>query len=936
VGRPAPGAGVTISDKQDAEFQCKFCDQKKFKSSATFMNHLSTSHVSVEGGSYICRYGENNICSACPGVGVSQVDYNSHVTRHHIHRDKVVFNPNNDFWNVLSSSVNLPAVLNNPAKGKQKDFFTRSWGADFVDSAILPPSPNVCEIPPNTFDRYLKKVRKNYVRHKVNSGVSLPPSGGSSRETTPSPGSSKSSTSSLIKRSPVPTPPPKLNIPSVFLDQDFDLSNPTTFNAVFPFLTESLSQTNRSNPFQIESKDAKHVESGGRLVQEKLQHYIDQVEVNIASQVCTKSHHFFQVMTYHDALMSQLISLISVVRTVRKRLAHVQDGVLAAIRVPQLAVRASNLESLLGVLSTIDTLHKTQPTIQLQLTRQEFAAALELISTSKDILNNETVNIECLKHLPSQLDELVSVIEKMLLADFESIIAAEFERDMDLIKLSELGETIERDTKYDECMLSAIVSGMVRQQNFKFLEFFEHQSISCLKNVIKEVVLSVLDVTEETTLTNLVAEFAGKASSQDWAGLIDLLCGSCLALVAARVQPIQHLICSTQELSESHNASVNTPIINICDQLHERLGKLVSLRSRPAGLVLVTPQELVDLGNVIQSLITRTQDLCGTSRVSASLSLSHTTLTVVFVQQMGDQVRGDLVSSMEVEKWKRGSVSPNVVRDFHSCIRNNFDLSNATGDAEINEIVTTSGEKYAFVNSVMKLLTSISDYCKLADQIAQASTEIGQKTSELLKLFNSRTCQLVLGAGAVSVAGLKTITIRNLAVTRASLSLSSLIINCVKNHLMELSGNLTEKQSTTLARNFDNASKDYQEHLAELDKKIIQVVDAALNQQLANWERKPPVPSESFKSIGKQLTKFHEAVHDILSPEKVTNLFLTIHNQFLLRVKSKLAEVGMRPDNSPTHGLVMSELIFYRENLKYINVLPEETLKDAALSVIWG
>ena len=57
-------------------------------------------------------------------------------------------------------------------------------------------------------------------------------------------------------------------------------------------------------------------------------------------------------------------------------------------------------------------------------------------------MNNETVNIECLKHLPSQLDELVSVIEKMLLADFESIIAAEFERDMDLIKLSELGNDI--------------------------------------------------------------------------------------------------------------------------------------------------------------------------------------------------------------------------------------------------------------------------------------------------------------------------------------------------------------------------------------------------------------------------------------------------------------------------------------------------------------
>ena len=52
-------------------------------------------------------------------------------------------------------------------------------------------------------------------------------------------------------------------------------------------------------------------------------------------------------------------------------------------------------------------------------------------------------------------------------------------------------------------------------------------------------------------------------------------------------------------------ASHNTPIINITDQLHERLGKLVSLRSRPAGLALVTPEELVTIGDEITSLVTR-------------------------------------------------------------------------------------------------------------------------------------------------------------------------------------------------------------------------------------------------------------------------------------------------------------------------------------------
>ena len=86
------------------------------------------------------------------------------------------------------------------------------------------------------------------------------------------------------------------------------------------------------------------------------------------------------------------------------------------------------------------------------------------------------------------------------------------------------------------------------------------------------------------------------------------------------------------------------------------------------------------------------------------------------------------------------------------------------------------------------------------------------------------------------------------------------------------------RRNTSLARNFDNAAKDYQEHLTELDKKITQVVDAALNYQLANWAMKPPLPSDSFKAIGKQLTKFHEAVQDLLPPEKVTHLFLTIHN----------------------------------------------------------
>ena len=943
---PSTGSS-SITDKQDVEFLCKICTGRKFKSSALFMNHLSTSHAAVEGGSYTCRYGENSICTACPAMGISQQDYGEHVTRHHINRDKVVFNTNNEFWNVLSSSVNLPAVLNNPGKGKQKDFFTRSWGVDFVDTSILPSSPHVCELPPHSFDRYLRKVRKHYVRHSKSGNLQSPPSPSitpsSSRENTPSP-------------NPPPLKPAsqKLNIPNVFLDTNFDLSNPATFNTVFSFLSESLNPKTRANPFQIETQEAQQVESSGQLLQEKLQHYIDQVEVNIAGQVANKSHHFFEVMTYHDALMSQLLALITVVRTVRQRLADVEEGVVMALKVPQMALRKQNLEAVIKTLNTIETLHKTQPTIQLLLSRQEFAGALDLIATSKDILNNETVNVHSLKHLPTQLDELMDVIEKMLLSDFKCVVKTELERDVEPCRASSLSNDVQ-GANLDECALAAIVSGLLRQQSYTFLEFFEQNAVLAIKEAIKEVVLRVLDLKEETTLTALVADFALIATPEGWADLLDLLGGS-LLIVLMRISAIHQIIES--EINEiSFNSKedslhdtmetiipyeqcdrlkslVQEVLINICDQVHERLGKLVTVRSRPGAIKLVTPTELVSVGSLVSRLVSCTQDMSGKS--SAGLSLPYQGQAILYVQLVQEGAKERIIKQMETEKWRKTTANKEVFTELHPVISDMVEINLVNdNDKDINE-VTIDGEGYIFVDSVVTLLTAVSEYCTLADQLPQASVEIGMKTAELLKLFNSRTCQLVLGAGAVSMAGLKTITIRNLGVTLRSLNLVAKVIPCIKEYLQSLFPAMTDKQSVTISRNFDNAAKDYSEHLVELEKKIVQIVDAAINQQLANWELRPPVPSTSFKSIGKQLTKFHEAIQDILPPMRTSNLFKTIHSTFLNRVRDKLAAGGLTADNSPTHGLVVSELIFYRENLKYLSVLPEELLGNDALAVVWG
>ena len=62
-----------------------------------------------------------------------------------------------------------------------------------------------------------------------------------------------------------------------------------------------------------------------------------------------------------------------------------------------------------------------------------------------------------------------------------------------------------------------------------------------------------------------------------------------------------------------------------------------------------------------------------------------------------------------------------TIRTIHPCIRAIFRLDRIGDSGDIGEVVTSSNETLVFVQSFVLLLTSISDYCKLADQIPQVS-----------------------------------------------------------------------------------------------------------------------------------------------------------------------------------------------------------------------
>ncbi|CAD6193472.1 unnamed protein product [Caenorhabditis auriculariae] len=65
--------------------ECDFCQPSvEFSSSAQFSQHLRACHSVQEGGSFLCRYGDNGVCLKLPIEGVCDVDFEAHIRRCHL------------------------------------------------------------------------------------------------------------------------------------------------------------------------------------------------------------------------------------------------------------------------------------------------------------------------------------------------------------------------------------------------------------------------------------------------------------------------------------------------------------------------------------------------------------------------------------------------------------------------------------------------------------------------------------------------------------------------------------------------------------------------------------------------------------------------------------------------------------------------------------
>uniref|UniRef100_A0A667XK49 Vacuolar protein sorting-associated protein 54 n=1 Tax=Myripristis murdjan TaxID=586833 RepID=A0A667XK49_9TELE len=891
-----------------------------------------------------------------------------------------------DRWTVYSSKVNLPAALNDPRLAKREsDFFTKTWGLDFAETDVMPSFylPNITR---EHFSPYLQEMAQRERIHE--------------RCKTICPNKDDVDAVSSITTNHEKSRAELEQVPKIFMKPDFALDDPATFNTVLPW-----SHFNSAG-----GKSSSDVASS-RLLQEKLSHYLDVVEVSIARQISLRSEAFFHAMSSQHELQDRLQETQRAVAVLRGRTAAMDrvmcQGPLRALRT---ALTRNNCVKLHNKLKLMAAVHQTQPTVQLLLSTSEFVGALELIATTKEVLQQELQGIHSFRHLGSQLCELEKLIDKMMVEDFSMYARSDLSR-----SLKDEPQVLEKER------LESLVFGLLRQRKLDFLDIYSDEMIVAAKgivtqcvvdsvsqieeidtevvtkladqmrlmtfpqwfellqsvfssfllflqkikatlNVIRNVVLEVLDSNQKTRLLeqstaaavcsgapgqvaapspapqllqgeaelayltheglfisdalNEAQQHGGAGASRLQAAGSDSASGTTESSSSreqgfhtaggATITSGEDMMPTELELGRVAN-NIQELLCTASDVSHDRCVKVLMARAKDGSLERLSSAEFVCLSQAVEGFVRDTEELC--CRRSVSLRGALQSQANRFVHRFHEERKTKLSLLLDNERWKQAEVPAEFQDLVNSIADGRITLPErktpGPDDRKPSEFLLVDGQKYAVVGGHANHLSS-----------------------SLLQHFNSRSCQLVLGAGALQVVGLKTITTKNLALASRCLQLVVHYIPVIRAHFET---KLQPKQYSVL-RHFDHITKDYNDHIAEISAKLVAIMDSLFEKALSKYEVKAPMPSACFRNVCKQMSKMHEAIYELLPEEQTQMLFLRINASFKMHLKRQLARLGVVNDGGPQHGLVVVDVAFYTENVQALRSL--ERL-DLNMAEIW-
>ena len=316
-----------------------------------------------------------------------------------------------------------------------------------------------------------------------------------------------------------------------------------------------------------------------------------------------------------------------------------------------------------------------------------------------------------------------------------------------------------------------------------------------------------------------------------------------------------------------------------------------------------------------------------------------------YIDHLQDTHKQRLVSTLDSDRWVQADVSSERQDDIDRLVSgrafmipvsasaprsgspnrrpdNTSLTANSTDKKRDVKAVNVDGIQYRVVWSCLLLIEQLVGYLDISSTLVCVSPEAIAKETipkivELLKLFDTRTKLLVLGAGAIqSAARLKSISAKHLAITIQSLGLVKCLIPHIRAALL---ATLNVKYHMLLSE-LDRVANDYIDHHSAIVSKLVTIAgdsveNSATKLKSSDFDRYQGSGNGSsgsndyFEDIVRNISALHRVLYDSLSSELLQDIFNRIFALLARRVPSHFDDYNINPSTESAKQRIIEEIM---------------------------
>lgn len=360
----------------------------------------------------------------------------------------------------------------------------------------------------------------------------------------------------------------------------------------------------------------------------------------------------------------------------------------------------------------------------------------------------------------------------------------------------------------------------------------------------------------------------------------------------------QEFISATEKiggrLGYSIRGTLQSQAKSFVDFQHEsRMAKIKAVLDQETWVEVDVPEEFQAIINALfrtDSLYTESVDASEVSMVTGNDAPKEAATGLLLTQQE-TQPGGDMagVSSENSDRGISSSLTSNSERnkaDVNSSSQVNNSTVKERGKSSSQSLIYR-GVGYHMVNCGLILVKMLSEYIDMNTFLPTLSSEVVLRVVEILKHFNTRTCQLVLGAHAMQVSGLKSITSKHLALASQVISFIHAIIPEIRRILFM---KVPETRKSLLLLEMDRVAQDYKVHQDEIHSKLVQIMRErllvhlrGLQSMFQSWNKVDDTdaqPSQFARSLTKEVGFLQRVLTRTLHEPDVRTIFRQVVSIF--------------------------------------------------------